>query len=58
VKGPERKSRQAAKEAGFDSARNYFDLEQRTLVCPGDAAHELAPRVWGLNQLIQSGIVA
>ena len=35
-------------------------LDQLTLVCPGDAAHELEPRVRvrGLNQLIRSGIVA
>ena len=50
----------ATAEPGFDSARNYFDLDQLTLVCPGDTAHELEPRVRvrGLNQLIQSGIVA
>jgi hypothetical protein len=35
-------------------------LDQLTLVCPGDTAYELEPRVRvrGLNQLIQSGLHA
>jgi hypothetical protein len=40
-------------------ALELLRLDQLTLVCPGDTAHELAPRVRvrGLNRLIQSGLV-